>query len=126
MGSDGFPSSYGNSSPALQPEKQELERPSSFFPSPEVKAVPEFIDPVFVKTSPTRLFCMTENERIGLVFPKTGTINSGSGVFRELQLIPVLVLQHNSGPVLMLLVLDLVPVKVFIKTWYTCSCDEVP
>ncbi len=44
------------------------------------RAVPEFIDPVFAKTSPKRSFRMTENERIGLVFVKTGSINSGTGV----------------------------------------------
>jgi hypothetical protein len=42
--------------------------------------VPEFIDPVFVKTSSKRSFSMTENERFGLVFAKTGSINSGKGV----------------------------------------------
>ncbi len=41
--------------------------------------VPEFIDPVFTKTSPKRSFSMTENERFGLVFAKTGSINSDKG-----------------------------------------------
>ncbi len=41
--------------------------------------VPEVIDPVFAKTSQKRSFCMTENERFGLVFVKTGSINSGTG-----------------------------------------------
>jgi hypothetical protein len=41
-------------------------------------AVPEIIDPVFTKTRPKRSFCMTENERFGLVFTKTGSINSGT------------------------------------------------
>jgi hypothetical protein len=41
--------------------------------------VPEIIDPVFTKTSPKRSFCMTENERFGLVFVKTGSIDSGTG-----------------------------------------------
>jgi hypothetical protein len=40
--------------------------------------VPEIIDPVFAKTSPKRSFCMTENERFGLVLVKTGSINSGT------------------------------------------------
>jgi hypothetical protein len=75
-------------------QEQEQERRLSIFPSPEVTAVPEFIDLVFAKTSPKRSFCMTENERIGLVFPKAGSLNSGTGVFRELQLIPVLVPAH--------------------------------
>ncbi len=43
--------------------------------------VPEIIDPVFAKTSPKRSFCMTENERFGLVFTKTGSINSGTDLF---------------------------------------------
>jgi hypothetical protein len=40
--------------------------------------VPEFIDPVFVKTSPKRSLLVIENERFGLVFAKTGTKNSGT------------------------------------------------
>ncbi len=43
-------------------------------------SVPKIIDPVFAKTSPKRSFCMTENERFGLVFVKTGSINSGTGI----------------------------------------------
>ncbi len=39
----------------------------------------EIIDLVFAKTSPKRSFCMTENERFGLVFVKTESINSGTG-----------------------------------------------
>ncbi len=42
------------------------------------RTVPQFIDPVFAKTSPKSLFLMTENERFGLVFAKTGSINSGT------------------------------------------------
>ncbi len=53
--------------------------------------VPEFIDPVFTKTSPKRSFSVIENERIGLVFAKTGSINSGTGVFSS-----CLVLKHFS------------------------------
>ncbi len=37
--------------------------------------MPEFIDPVFAKTNPNR---MTENERFGLVFAKTGSLNTGT------------------------------------------------
>ncbi len=48
-----------------------------------MNTVPEIIDPVFAKTSPKRLFCMTENERFGLVFMKTGSINLGAGIFQE-------------------------------------------
>jgi hypothetical protein len=40
--------------------------------------VPEIIDPVLAKTSPKRSFCKTENERFGLIFAKTGSINSGT------------------------------------------------
>jgi hypothetical protein len=40
--------------------------------------VPGFIDLVFTKTSPKRWFSITENERFGLVFVKTGSINSGT------------------------------------------------
>jgi hypothetical protein len=41
--------------------------------------VPEIIDPVFVKTSQNARFLLSENERFGLVFVKTGSINSGTG-----------------------------------------------
>ncbi len=39
------------------------------------QTVPEFIEPVFAKTCS---FTITENERFGLVFAKTGSINSGT------------------------------------------------
>jgi hypothetical protein len=43
----------------------------------EPPPVPEFIDPVFAKTSPNRSFSVMENERFGLVFfTKTGSTNS--------------------------------------------------
>ncbi len=41
--------------------------------------MPEIIDPVFAKTSPKRSFSVIENERFGVVFAKTGAINSGTG-----------------------------------------------
>jgi hypothetical protein len=41
--------------------------------------VPEIIDPVFAKTSQNARFLLSENERFGLVFVKTGSINSGTG-----------------------------------------------
>ncbi len=41
--------------------------------------VPEIIDPVFTKTSQNARFLLSENERFGLVFVKTGSINSGTG-----------------------------------------------
>ncbi len=40
--------------------------------------VPEFIDPVFMKTSPKRSISMTENEHFGLVFKKAGSVISGT------------------------------------------------
>ncbi len=43
-------------------------------------SVPEFIDPVFAKTSQNARFLLSKNERFGLVFVKTGSINSGTGV----------------------------------------------
>jgi hypothetical protein len=42
-------------------------------------SVPEIIDPVFAKTSQNARFLLSENERFGLVFVKTGSINSGTG-----------------------------------------------
>jgi hypothetical protein len=38
----------------------------------------EFIYQVFTKTSPKRSFSVIQNERFGLVFAKTGSINSGT------------------------------------------------
>ncbi len=46
------------------------------------KSVPEIIDPVFAKTSQNARFLLSENERFGLVFVKTGSINSGTVVFQ--------------------------------------------
>jgi hypothetical protein len=42
--------------------------------------VPEFIDPVFTKTSPICSFSVIQYERFGLVLAKTGSIISGTGV----------------------------------------------
>jgi hypothetical protein len=41
--------------------------------------VPEIIDRVFAKTSQNTRFLLSENERFGLVFVKTGSITSGTG-----------------------------------------------
>ncbi len=38
-------------------------------------SVPEIIDPVFAKTSQNARFLLSENERFGIVFVKTGSIN---------------------------------------------------
>jgi hypothetical protein len=45
----------------------------------EGSLVPEIIDPVFAKTSQNARFLLSENKRFGLVFVKTGSINSGTG-----------------------------------------------
>jgi hypothetical protein len=45
--------------------------------------LPQFIDPALAGTSPKRSFSMTENERFGRVFAKTGSINSGTAVHME-------------------------------------------
>ncbi len=44
--------------------------------------MPEIIDPVFAKTSQNASFLLSENERFGLVFVKTGSINSGTGIIQ--------------------------------------------
>ncbi len=44
--------------------------------------MPEFIDPVFAKTSLKRSFSVTANEHFGLIFAKTKSINSGTYIFR--------------------------------------------
>jgi hypothetical protein len=41
--------------------------------------VPEFIDPVFAKTSPKRSFSLNRKRAFWLVFAKTGSIISGTG-----------------------------------------------
>jgi hypothetical protein len=43
-----------------------------------MSSAPVIKDTVFAKTSPKRSFPMTEYERFGLVFVKTGSINSGT------------------------------------------------
>ncbi len=40
--------------------------------------MPEFLNPVFAKTSPKRSLSMTENEHFGLVFVYTGSKNLGT------------------------------------------------
>ncbi len=45
-------------------------------------SVPEIIEPVFTKTSQNARFLLSENERFGLVFVKTGSINSGTAKCR--------------------------------------------
>ncbi len=43
--------------------------------------VPEFIDPVFTKTSPKRSFSLNRKRAFWLVFAKTGSIISGTGIY---------------------------------------------
>ncbi len=49
--------------------------------------MPEIIDPVFAKTSQNDRFLLSENERFGLIFVKTGSINSGTDLIQN-KLIP--------------------------------------
>jgi hypothetical protein len=58
---------------------QQLNLPEARMQLGSYRPVPEFIDPVFAKTSPKRSFSVIENERFGLVFAKTGSIISGTG-----------------------------------------------
>ncbi len=52
--------------------------------------VPKIIDLVFTKTSQNARFLLSENERFGLVFVKTGSINSGNGHYvRNLSVTPI-------------------------------------
>ncbi len=46
-----------------------------------ISQVPEFIGPVFSKTSPKRSFSLIEGERFELVFAKIGSINTGTVLF---------------------------------------------
>ncbi len=46
-----------------------------------IKSVPEFIDPVFTKTSPKRSFSLNRKRAFWLVFAKTGSIISGTVLF---------------------------------------------
>jgi hypothetical protein len=52
--------------------------------------MPEIIDPVFAKTSQNARFLLGENERFGLVFVKTGSINSGTSLFKVFKVDPSL------------------------------------
>jgi hypothetical protein len=54
--------------------------------SGKITPVPEIIDPVFAKTSQNARFLLSENEHFGLVFVKTGSINSGTGLLRRSEL----------------------------------------
>ncbi len=45
-----------------------------------IRQVPEFIDPVFTKTSPKRSFSLNRKRAFWLVFVKTGSIISGKEI----------------------------------------------
>jgi len=47
--------------------------------------VPEFIDPVFTKTSPKRSFSLNRKRAFWLVFAKTGSIISGTDAYSMLK-----------------------------------------
>jgi hypothetical protein len=53
--------------------------------------VPEFIDPVFTKTSPKRLFSLNRKRAFWLVFANTGSIISGTGIDSEESIPPAYV-----------------------------------
>jgi hypothetical protein len=61
--------------------------------------VPEFIDPVFTKTSPKRSFSLNRKRALWLVFAKTGSIISGTGLLqnlREAVLLPLEIIYNMS------------------------------
>jgi hypothetical protein len=55
-----------------------------FFQAVSKISVPEFIDPVFTKTSPKRSFSLNRKRAFWLVFAKTGSIISGTGLSGKL------------------------------------------
>ncbi len=59
----------------------------------QISSVPEIIDPVFAKTSQNARFLLIENNRFGLVFVKTGSINSVTGLWSRTFSV---LLQENS------------------------------
>jgi hypothetical protein len=59
--------------------------------------VPEIIDPVFAKTSQNARFLLSENERFGLVFVKTGSINSGTGNAVKLKKYPAEIMRGATS-----------------------------
>ncbi len=60
--------------------------------------MPEFIDPVFTKTSPKRSFSLNRKRAFWLVFAKTGSIISGTGKEKERNFCKLLVMTfpHSS------------------------------
>jgi hypothetical protein len=62
---------------ARQAQSSHCVQPASLSSEP----VPEFIDPVFTKTSPKRSFSLNRKRAFWLVFAKTGSIISGTGIW---------------------------------------------
>ncbi len=54
----------------------------AYFHDNHLLTVPEIIDPVFTKTSQNVRFLLSENERFRLVLVKTGSTNSGTGLYK--------------------------------------------
>ncbi len=61
-----------------------IDSEESILPGWESIPVPEIIDPVFAKTSQNARFLLSENKLFGLVFVKTGSINSGTGLLTNI------------------------------------------
>jgi hypothetical protein len=67
--------------------------------------VPEFIDPVFTKTSPIRSFSLNRKRVFWLVFAKTGSIISGTAF------------NHYKHRVYMFFVTTSIKIIVFKQSW---------
>ncbi len=60
--------------------------------------VPEFIDPVFTKTSPKRSFSLNRKRAFWLVFVKTGSIISGTGHFLRVSTLAIFKPKKGDRP----------------------------
>jgi hypothetical protein len=69
--------------------------------------VPKIIDPVFAKTSQNARFLLSENERFGLVFVKTGSINSGTGQVVRSSGQAAWTVQHIQNHILLVTIIQL-------------------
>jgi hypothetical protein len=65
--------------------------------------MPEIIDPVFAKTKKNARFLLRENERFGLVFVKTGSINSGTRIDSQESIPPACIAWRGGTKTLFLL-----------------------
>jgi hypothetical protein len=77
--------------------------------------VPEFIDPVFTKTSPKRSFSLNRKRAFWLVFAKTGSIISGTA---EIDKFIVLMILDNLGSLKVSLRYLLIIASITIKVAY--------